>query len=167
MLYARLYKMKEMSEELSNLPPRHAKINALALELGLTKEENPFLQFNEKNRYSDLLKCIRDFIEGKLETSDFEEKCRAMYTTSAYLVYTVDKLAQALTKQMQTVVSDSRSMDLIGLYYMDCKKTTTSARQEAMYRLSSESHVDDTLYRLEYVSIPLFIDVDSFTHHFL
>lgn len=58
------------------------------------------MNFNEKDRYSELLSLITDFLDGKIESAEFEEKSRLMYTTSAYLVYTIDKLTQALVKQV-------------------------------------------------------------------
>ena len=57
-------------------------------------------EFNAEDRYGELLKLIPQFLDQKLEANDFEEKCRAMYSTSAYAIYTVDKLVQALVKQV-------------------------------------------------------------------
>jgi paired amphipathic helix protein Sin3a len=49
------------------------------------------------------------------------------------------------------VVSDSRSLEMLNLFQVDRCKPTTSSRQEAMYRLCAESHVDENLFRFEYV----------------
>ena len=57
--------------------------------------------------------------------------------------------------QLQAIALDSKSMELIQLYRKDRAKTTTSSRQEALYRISAESIIfDDNIYRLEFV-IPL------------
>lgn len=54
---------------------------------------------------------------------------------------------------MQVLIYDPRSFELLNLYYNDRSKQTSSARQEALYRLSSEGHIDDNLYRFEYVCV--------------
>lgn len=58
--------------------------------------------FDEKKRYEDLLKAIESLIENKIDSVEFEERCRTMYGTSAYLVYTIDKLCQTFAKQVCT-----------------------------------------------------------------
>ncbi len=115
-------------------------------------------KFNEADRYSDLLHYVYRFIHGKIDSSEFEDKARSMFATSAYLIYTIDKLAQSAVKQMAAIVSDPRCIELLTLFYVDSEKATTSPRQEAMYRLSAEGHVDENMYRLEYVTL-LFIHV--------
>ncbi len=140
--------MKEVSTELAIHPPRSEKKNPVAVDLGMTNDENAF-EFDERNRYRELLKCIDSFNEGRTEPNDFEEQCREMLNTSAYVMYTVDKLVQAIVKQAQLVVLEQRSMEMIDLYYHDRSRSTTSSRQEAMYRLTAECHVDDNLFRIE------------------
>jgi histone deacetylase complex regulatory component SIN3 len=49
------------------------------------------------------MKLVLQFVDQKIEAADFEEKCRAMYSTSAYVIYTVDKLVQALVKQVASL----------------------------------------------------------------
>jgi paired amphipathic helix protein Sin3a len=89
---------------------------------------------------------------NEIDANEFEDKVRNMFWTSGYLMFTVDKLVQAIVKQLQTIALDAKSIDLIGLYKRDREKKTTSSRQEALYRLGAESIIqDDSIYRLEFV----------------
>jgi paired amphipathic helix protein Sin3a len=64
----------------------------------------------------------------------------------------VDKLVQAIVKQLQTIVSDSKTFELITMFYRDREKMTSGPRQEALYRLCAEQIIqNENVYRLEYV----------------
>ncbi|KAI8928211.1 hypothetical protein BC831DRAFT_412149 [Entophlyctis helioformis] len=149
MLFSRLLKMKEMSDELDGVPTRPEMFNPAALELGLQKESGA--SYTEKDRYTELLKIINLFVTGELEANEFEDRARTMFWTSGYLVFTIDRLLQALVKQMQFIVSDNKSIDLINLFYREREKPLSSSRQEAMYRYAAEELIqDENLYRLEF-----------------
>ncbi|KND04341.1 uncharacterized protein SPPG_00072 [Spizellomyces punctatus DAOM BR117] len=148
-LYSRLVRMKELSQELSQNPPKADRKSPVATELGLQKEA--IAAYANLDRYTELLQSCFHFLQSDLEASEFEDKARNMFGTSAYLIFTVDKLCQAITKQMLAIVSDQKNMELVSLYYKDRSKVGTSARQEAMYRINSESLIqDDNIYRMEY-----------------
>ena len=48
----------------------------------------------------ELIKLIGIFMTNELEASEFEERTRNMFWTSGYLVFTIDKLIQAIVKQV-------------------------------------------------------------------
>jgi paired amphipathic helix protein Sin3a len=48
----------------------------------------------------ELVKDINSFIVGELDSNDFEDKTRELFWTSGYLIFTVDKLVQAIVKQV-------------------------------------------------------------------
>ncbi|KAJ3087675.1 Transcriptional regulatory protein sin3 [Quaeritorhiza haematococci] len=153
MLYSRLLKMKELSEQLANHPPSSEKLNPVAVELGLKKPESGYI-FNNKDRYQDLLENIREWFDGKLESNEFEERSRTMFQTSGYLTFTFDKLTQAIIRQIRDITSDPRCLELTNLYYKDREKPTTSSKQEAVYRLAAEAHVqDENIFRMEFFSL--------------
>jgi paired amphipathic helix protein Sin3a len=108
--------------------------------------------FTEADRYAELRKLIHSFLLNEMDSSDFEDKVRSMYWTNGYVIFTIDKLVQAIAKQLQAIVMDSKSLDLIQIYKRDREKATTSSRQEALYRIGAESIIqDDNIYRLEFV----------------
>ena len=149
MLFSRLLKMKELSDELENVPTRSDVLNATAVELGLQTGNPP--SFTQKSRYLELIKLIYQLIDNDADPNDFEERVRGMYWTSGYLVFTIDRLIQSIVKQLQIIVSDTKSIDLINLYYRDREKPSTSSRQEAVYRMSADSLIqDENTYRLEF-----------------
>jgi paired amphipathic helix protein Sin3a len=150
MIYSRLLKMKELSRQMGVAPARHESLNPLAVELGLQKAGAA--DFNEADRYSDLFRTLVLFVSGDVEAGEFEDSARTMYGTSAYLVFTLDKLAQAAIKVLQQIASDPKSMELLTLYYKDRAKQATSSRQEAVYRLSAEALTqEENTFRLEWV----------------
>eukprot|EP00842_Homolaphlyctis_polyrhiza_P000610 jgi/Hompol1/154/HPOL_005247-RA len=149
MIYSRLLKMKELSDELDGVPTRLDSYNTVALELGIQKE-NP-RSYTEKDRYTELLKMIDAFVNNEIEATDFEDRTRNLFWTSGYLVFTIDRLVIALCKQVQLIVADAKSLDLVNLFYRDLEKPTTSSRQEAVHRMSAEMLIqDENVYRLEF-----------------
>ncbi|KAJ2999620.1 Transcriptional regulatory protein sin3 [Globomyces sp. JEL0801] len=150
MLYSRLCKMKEVSDSLYGVKPRSEEKNQVAVELGFRKENT--VSLTEKDRFSELMKDINLFVNSEMESNDFEDKVRDLFWTSGYIIFTVDKLVQAIVKQLQTVAMDSKSLELITLYGRDREKSNNPVRQEALYRLGAETIIqDDSIYRLEYV----------------
>ncbi|KAH6578977.1 hypothetical protein BASA61_010573 [Batrachochytrium salamandrivorans] len=149
MLFSRLQKMSELSDEMEGLPTRSEMYNSVAVELGFQKELGSGL--TESDRFSELMKNVIMFVSGDMEATDFEDRARNMFWTSAYLIFTVDKLTGAIIKQVQAILSDPKSMDLISLFYRDHEKPSTSSRQEAMYRLSAETLIqEENVYRFEF-----------------
>ncbi|KAJ3126023.1 Transcriptional regulatory protein sin3 [Nowakowskiella sp. JEL0407] len=152
MAYSRLLKMKQLSGELSGHPSPSEKMNPIAVELGLQKKDSAD-ESNTRERYKSLLNIIMEFLEGKLEATDFEDKCRKLYSTSAYFVFTMDKLIQAIIKQITQIVGDENKERMIKLYYRDRAKGTSTARQEAAYRIEAENlALDESLFRMEYIT---------------
>ncbi|RKO92645.1 hypothetical protein BDK51DRAFT_18371 [Blyttiomyces helicus] len=148
MLYSRLVRMKELSHEMVDNPPKADTLNVVAVELGLQRENT---RDQARDRYQDLLTDTYALVGGDLENPEFEERARSMFGTSAYVIFTIDKLLQATVKQVQTILSDPKCPDLMVLCNKDREKSTTSARQEATYRLAAEALIpDESLYRLEY-----------------
>ncbi|KAI8997990.1 hypothetical protein BC832DRAFT_566531 [Gaertneriomyces semiglobifer] len=173
MLYSRLLKMKELSEKLAQHPPESRK-SRIALELGLQKLPKPSVSGQEgsttlqhpqlqqqqqqhqqpqqpRDRYSELLKLVFALLQNEIDSSEYEERARSMFGTSAYLVFTVDKLCQAIAKAMQAIVMDSKSMKLLDLYFKDRGVKDSGARSEALYRIGAEQVLGDEMgYRMEW-----------------
>lgn len=109
----------------------------------------------------------------------FEECCRYIFGTEAYILFTVDKLVSALIKQVrrslrlralyckcehfitfnviqiQTLSHDTKSSELVQLFQSDRDLESTSPRLVSVYRLRAEDIVgsDENLYRINLVSI--------------
>ncbi|KAJ1557580.1 Transcriptional regulatory protein sin3, partial [Nowakowskiella sp. JEL0078] len=153
MAYSRLLKMKQISKELANFPPPAETLNPVAVELGFQKNEYADESLTTRNRYDALLNLLQDFFESKIEAPEFEEKARIMFSTSAYITFTMDKLIQAIIKQIHTIVADENRERTIKLYYRDRSKGTSTARQEAAYRIEAENlALDEQLFRMEFIT---------------
>lgn len=102
--------MKTVSDELGDSKPRSAVKNPVALELGLRKDTGIKVSvvliicvafvMTEKDRFTELLKDIGLFASNEIDANDFEDKVRELFWTSGYIIFTVDKLIQALVKQV-------------------------------------------------------------------
>ncbi|KAJ3130062.1 Transcriptional regulatory protein sin3 [Nowakowskiella sp. JEL0407] len=152
MAYARLLKMKQLSIELADKPLASEVTNPIAVELGLQKQYTADEHLT-RDRYKSLLKILVEFFEGKLDAVEFEDQCRILFSTSAYFVFTMDKLIQAIIKQITQIVGDENKERMIKLYYRDRAKGTLTARQEAAFRIEAENlALDEPLFRMEYIT---------------
>ena len=108
--------MKELSKELAANPPPIEKLNPIAVEMGLQKSDGKLIylndfssfckfqietRFNSEDRYSALVQNLLELIDGRIETNEFEENARYMFLTSAYMAFTLDKIASSITKQVR------------------------------------------------------------------
>jgi histone deacetylase complex regulatory component SIN3 len=63
--------------------------------------------------YDALLNIIDHFFEGEMESSSFEENVRYVFGINAYMMFTVDKLVQALIKQVTFITIEHTTVFLI------------------------------------------------------
>ena len=52
--------------------------------------------------YPQFLDMVRSYLDGNLESGAFEERLREMFTTKAYLAFTIDKLIQNIIRQVSS-----------------------------------------------------------------
>lgn len=50
--------------------------------------------------YSYLLEMVKSYLDGNLEAAVYEEQLREVFTVHAYVAYTMDKLIQAIVRQV-------------------------------------------------------------------
>lgn len=153
--------MKQKSRELATEGQPVVRSNPIAGSLGMgDKSAEGSSNGSGVDRYEKLMDFIHQLF-GQLSDdptktakalNDFEDSARDLFGTSAYLVFTIDKLAQMLGKQIQTVIQDPRTSDLLGLFKADRDRDTYSPRQEAKYRMNVEDMIrDENVYRIEFV----------------
>lgn len=153
-LYDRLLEVKNINEEVTNDIKSRSEVQfAKDLNLISNQLEDMGLQFAKYDAYSQLLAFSERVIEGDVEHQWFEESLRQAYRNRAYKLYTVDKVTQALVKHLHTIVSDSRTSEIMLLFEADRKSKTTSAKDQIIYRNNVRSHMspDENMFRIEFV----------------
>ncbi|CAG8538127.1 9245_t:CDS:10 [Acaulospora colombiana] len=155
MLFSRLESMKEAALEISSTTSQIRKQNVVASDLGLLPDRADIDIDIDLTRdpYSVMLDLIEKQFDGELELSTFEECLRYIYGTKAYIMFTVDKLVQNMTKQMQLLVSDAKSNSLINLFEDNKKQhDQSSVRSHIMYQLHANNTIgyDEPTYRIDY-----------------
>lgn len=53
--------------------------------------------------YSAFLEMVRNLLDGNMETSQYEDQLREMFTIHAYIAFTMDKLIQSIVRQVEIV----------------------------------------------------------------
>ncbi|KAK2914068.1 hypothetical protein Q8A67_002467 [Cirrhinus molitorella] len=118
--------------------------------LGLKREKNdsPAIQLRLKepmdidveDYYSAFLEMVRNLLDGNMETSQYEDQLREMFTIHAYIAFTMDKLIQSIVRQLQHIVSDEICVQVTDLYLSECaNKATGGSLSTQASRGSAES----------------------------
>ncbi|KAJ7597424.1 hypothetical protein C8J56DRAFT_920036 [Mycena floridula] len=161
LLYSRLVMCKEAGAELAR--HKHAELlaNPVAVELGLDDPNGPSTVLatmetlstsgEELNVvYMYLLDACEKYFAGDLDQATFEEHMRWFFGNKAYHLFTLDKLISAIVKQCQTVLADSKSLDLLALLQSAQNTETISNQDIIRYRREAERQADN-LYRIQWV----------------
>lgn len=152
-LYDRLLEVKNINEEVTaDIKSRSEVQFAKDLNLISNQLEDMGLQFAKHDAYAQLLAFSERVIEGDVEHQWFEESLRQAYRNRAYKLYTVDKVVQAFVKHLHSVVSDTRTSEIMFLFESDRKSKTTSAKDQIIYRNNVRSHMspEENMFRIEF-----------------
>ena len=189
LLYARLHRLKHKDMASEHSP----KVNPLAADLGLmdtasgpaglvnsiamrlpgskrpehtahlSEADQAALALQPSQYYAVLLEVMARHLDHELDQASFEEAVRYMYTHDGYVVYTVDKVIQALVKSALSISTDAKCQELLDNYtstLRDCDalcEGPAEARDVQLYRrliaarMAAEQTVgrDEHLFRIE------------------
>ncbi|ODV79450.1 uncharacterized protein CANTADRAFT_51875 [Suhomyces tanzawaensis NRRL Y-17324] len=153
-LYERLEEIKSMNKEVgkeirSRKTPQFAKdLNLLSHQL----EDMGVEIVGSKDCYLQVLDLSEKLIEGEVEHQWFEESLRQGYRNKAYRIYTIDKVVQAMVKHMHTMVSDSKTSDMIVLFEGDRSNPTSTAKDQILYRMKVRSLMasDENMFKISF-----------------
>ncbi|KAJ2765691.1 hypothetical protein IWQ56_003996, partial [Coemansia nantahalensis] len=104
--------------------------------------------------YAVFLEVVDQFLQGQLDANTFEEAVRFMYGINAYRILTVDKVVQAIAKNIQSLVSDARSIDILELFTsLPPVHEQSPLRSHIAYRMKVEALVgaDEHVFRVDYI----------------
>ena len=99
--------------------------------------------------YSYFLELIRSLLDGNIELSSFEDQLRDMFGIHAYVAFTIDKLIQNITRQLQYIATKDVCWQLVSLYTERNKKHEASDTVVAGYQKEAEQAIsDDKCFRM-------------------
>ncbi|WVW80329.1 hypothetical protein I302_102309 [Kwoniella bestiolae CBS 10118] len=154
-LYSRLVMCKDIAENLST--EKKQPINPLAIKLGLAEPESHFYGIEDgenpaQHYYGHLLSMAERLFENEVDNANFEETLRVMFGNKAYIMFTVDRVIAAIVKQVQTILGDMKSQELLALLQRDRLHEKTSTRRQIAYRMQAEGVLgsDENLFKISY-----------------
>ncbi|KRX36776.1 Paired amphipathic helix protein Sin3a [Trichinella murrelli] len=112
---------------------------------------------NPKEIYNMALALIIRYLECELDSDTFEDELRHLCTTQAIEMYTVDKMAQILIRQLNLIVGDALSVNLLKLYgkFREKQQNTTDPEERQKNQreyeiMAMRSSTDQNLYKITF-----------------
>ncbi|KAE8632435.1 hypothetical protein XENTR_v10001548 [Xenopus tropicalis] len=127
---------------------RRDRSNGPAMELRLKQPSEVELE----EYYPAFLDMVRNLFIGNLDPTHYEDTLREMFTIHAYIVFTIDKLVQNITRQLHHLVSDEICLKVVELYLSEKKRGAAGgslasqcvrAAKEASYQWKAEHCMTD------------------------
>ncbi|KAL5722388.1 hypothetical protein ACHQM5_005913 [Ranunculus cassubicifolius] len=108
--------------------------------------------------YARLMTAIYNLLDGTSDNTKFEDECRSIVGTQAYVLFTLDKLIHKLVKQLQTIAADEMDNKLLQLHaYENSRKP--SRFLDSVYHENARVLHDENIYRLECSSSPTHLTI--------
>lgn len=152
-LFERLYEVKQINKEVTK-EINGRKVVQFAKDLNLISQQmkDMGLDFGGTDAYEQLVNLCKRLIEGDIEHQWFEESLRQAYNNKAFKLYTVDKVVQALVKHAHTIMTDSKTAEIMILFEKDRLQIDTSAKDQILYRLQVRSHMSsiENMFRIDF-----------------
>ncbi|KAJ2846753.1 hypothetical protein GGI22_006163, partial [Coemansia erecta] len=155
-LYERFNRLRELGPEYQNKVIMMHQAQSAATKLGLWPQLDVLKQYDieQTDYYTIFLELVDQFLQGQLETNAFEEAMRVMYGIHAYKILTVDKVVQAISKNIQHLISDSKCIDILDLFTsIPPVHEQSPLRSHIAYRMKVEALVgaDEHVFRVDYI----------------
>lgn len=78
--------------------------------------------------YPAFLDMVRSLLDGNIDSSQYEDSLREMFTIHAYIAFTMDKLIQSIVRQLQHIVSDEVCVQVTDLYLAENNNGATGGQ---------------------------------------
>jgi len=102
-----------------------------------------------RDSYSYFLELIRSLLDGNVELSSFEDQLRDMFGIHAYVAFTIDKLIQNITRQLQYIATKDGCWQLVTLYAEKNKRSGSTDAEMTGYQKEAEQAIsDDKCFRV-------------------
>lgn len=60
----------------------------------------PLVDIDVEDYYPAFLDMVRNLLDGNMDSSQYEDSLREMFTIHAYIAFTMDKLIQSIVRQV-------------------------------------------------------------------
>lgn len=152
-VYERLNEVRKINDDVTK-EINSRKIVQFAKDLNLISQQlkDMGLDFEGADAYEQLLHLCKRLIDGDIEHQWFEESLRQAYNNKAFKLYTIDKVLQSLVKHAHTILTDSKTSEIMMLFEKDRNQVNTSAKNQILYRLQVRSYMSNTenMFRIEF-----------------
>ncbi|WIA19087.1 hypothetical protein OEZ85_003737 [Tetradesmus obliquus] len=100
--------------------------------------------------HREFMGMLRQVLDGHMDSSTFEDTCRALLGTNSYVLFTLDKLIQKFIKHMASMVQDEQSMRLVELHKYEAARRGPVA--DEVYRANANILLhDEPCYRFAFM----------------
>lgn len=162
----RIYNQAERQIEEEN---REREWEREVLGIKRDKSDSPAIQLRLKepmdidveDYYPAFLEMVRNLLDGNMDSSQYEDSLREMFTIHAYIAFTMDKLIQSIVRQLQHIVSDEICVQMTELYLSENSNGATGgmlssqssrALVETAYQRKAEQLMqDENCFKLMFV----------------
>uniref|UniRef100_A0A669DPQ7 Paired amphipathic helix protein Sin3b n=1 Tax=Oreochromis niloticus TaxID=8128 RepID=A0A669DPQ7_ORENI len=110
------HRAEQSRERLLMAEGRREKACDLAMELRLKQPSK------SKEYYPAFLDMVRSLLDGNLDSTQYEDTLREMFTIHAYIGFTIDKVIHNIIRQLQHLVSDEVCLQVVDLYLAERKR---------------------------------------------
>uniref|UniRef100_A0A3Q3EIS4 Paired amphipathic helix protein Sin3b n=1 Tax=Labrus bergylta TaxID=56723 RepID=A0A3Q3EIS4_9LABR len=112
------HRAEQSREMLLMAEGRREKACDLAMELRLKQPSEVELE----EYYPAFLDMVRSLLDGNLDSTQYEDTLREMFTINAYIGFTIDKVIHNIIRQLQHLVSDEVCLQVVDLYLAERKR---------------------------------------------
>ncbi|XP_068599386.1 paired amphipathic helix protein Sin3b [Brachionichthys hirsutus] len=112
------HRAEQSRERLLMAEGRREKACDLAMELRLKQPSEVELE----EYYPAFLDMVRSLLDGNLDSAQYEDTLREMFTIHAYIGFTIDKVIHNIIRQLQHLVSDEVCLQVVDLYLAERKR---------------------------------------------
>ncbi|KAK9393848.1 paired amphipathic helix protein Sin3a [Crotalus adamanteus] len=132
-LCLRLLRIYSQAERQIEVDSREREWEREVLGVKREKSDTPAIQLRLKDPmdievedyYPAFLDMVRNLLDGNMDSSQYEDSLRDMFTIHAYIAFTMDKLIQSIVRQLQHIVSDEICVQVTELYLSESHNGAT------------------------------------------
>ena len=129
------------------LSTARASAASLSRQFGQKAEPESVRAAKAREIHDEFLRLFFKLLNGQVESSAFEDDCRALLGANSYVLFTLDKLVFKIVKQIQALAQDETAAKLRRL--AEYEKARAGAFSEAVYHANaSVLLMDEPCYRI-------------------